>query len=58
MQKTYETVPQSACFAVTDGKENSSLLLDFLNSNRIAAESRLSSSEIDRQILEVREMWD
>ena len=60
MQKAFETVPhQSACFTVTDGKtENSSKLFDFLNTNRIATASRLSSSEIDQQILEEREMWD
>jgi PHD/YefM family antitoxin component YafN of YafNO toxin-antitoxin module len=43
----------------TDGKVgNSSLLLDFLNSNRIAAASRLSPEEIDHQILEEREAWE
>ena len=43
----------------TDGKAgNSAALLDFLKNNRIAAASRLSPEEINRQILEEREAWD
>jgi PHD/YefM family antitoxin component YafN of YafNO toxin-antitoxin module len=37
---------------------NSSVLLDFLNNNRIRAAVRLSPEEIDRQILEEREAWE
>jgi len=37
---------------------NSSALLAFLNNNRIAAASRLSPEEIDRQIREEREAWE
>lgn len=55
MQKSFET----AGLALADGKsENSSMVLNFLNTNRIAAKSRLSPEEIDQQILEEREMWD
>ena len=49
----------ATCATVTDGKPgNSSALLDFLKNNRIAAASRLSPEEINRQILEEREAWD
>ena len=59
MQKTYVTVPQSVCFGDIDSKtENSSMLLDFLNSNHIASASRLSPEVIDQQIREELEMWD
>ena len=59
MQKAFEAAPLSASIAGTYGKtENSSMLLDFLNTNRISPASRLSSTEIDQQILEEREMWD
>lgn len=37
---------------------NSFALLEFLSNNRVAASSRLSPEEIDRQILEEREAWE
>ena len=59
MEKSCKMAIAASCVTVSDGKSgNSSALLDFLKNNRIAAASRLSSEEIDRQILEEREAWD
>jgi hypothetical protein len=59
LEKSCETATAAICATVTDGKAgNSSTLLDFLNNNRIAAVTRLSPEEIDRQILEERVAWE
>jgi len=59
LEKSSETVDTANCAKVTEGKDaNSSAVLDFLNSNRIAAASRLSPEEIDNQIREEREAWE
>ncbi|MSN26659.1 MAG: hypothetical protein GJV46_12415 [Geobacter sp.] len=57
MEKSCESAPVTIG-AIDSKAGNSSALLDFLNNNRIAASSRLSSEEIDQQILEEREAWD
>ena len=41
-----------------NGVANSTVLLDFLKSNRSATEARLSQEQIDLQIREEREAWD
>lgn len=57
LEKSCETATATIC--ATDGEAgNSSVLLDFLNNNRIAAATRLSPEEIDRQIREERAAWE
>jgi PHD/YefM family antitoxin component YafN of YafNO toxin-antitoxin module len=59
LEKSSESATATISATVTDGKAgNSSALLDFLKSNRIAVASRLSADEIDRQICEEREAWE
>ena len=59
MEKSCATKIDATSTTVPDGKPgNSTALLDFLKNNRIAAASRLSPEEINRQILEEREAWN
>ena len=59
LEKSCETATATICATATEGKAgNSSALLDFLNNNRLAAATRLSPEEIDRQILEERAAWE
>ena len=59
MEKLCKSATGVADDAITGNKPgNSTVLLDFLQNNRIAKASRLSPQEIDRQILEEREGWE
>jgi PHD/YefM family antitoxin component YafN of YafNO toxin-antitoxin module len=59
LERAGEVASAAASIAISNGKiGNSSVLLDFLNNNRIAATSKLSAEEIDCQICEEREAWE
>lgn len=59
LEKAGEIASAAPSPSASNGKAgNSSVLLDFLNNNRIAAASRLSPKEIDDQIREEREAWE
>lgn len=59
LEKAGEVPVQTPAYTLTSGNTgNSSVLLDFLNKNRIAAASVLTPEEIDRQIREEREAWE
>lgn len=59
LEKSSEAATAAIFATATDGKTaNSTVLLDFLNNNRITAASRLTPDDIDRQIQEEREAWE
>lgn len=42
----------------SNGYSNSSAALDFLRSNRLEDQTRISDSAIEEQIIEARDSWD
>jgi PHD/YefM family antitoxin component YafN of YafNO toxin-antitoxin module len=56
MERTCQTAKQGQREASEE--MNSGALLEFLRSNRLSMESRISPDDINKQILEERESWE
>jgi PHD/YefM family antitoxin component YafN of YafNO toxin-antitoxin module len=58
LEKAGDIAAAASITTSNDTAGNSYVLLAFLKENRMAAASRLSPEEIDRQIREEREAWE